>query len=103
MAMMAFRIIVFYVTMLHLGGLVFAAPTPSPANSTDNDASSGASALNKTAIADQTHDFLFNCSSSPEIVEDHDLGSLRTGLNVLKKYTARLGREVSDLLTVITS
>ena len=96
--MMAFRIIVFYVAMLHLGGLVFAAPTPSPANSTDNDAGS-AMTLNKTAIADQTHDFLFNCSSSLEIVKDHDLGSLRTGLNVLKKYTARLGREVSYLIS----
>ena len=100
MAMMAFRIIVFYVAMLHLGGLVFTAPTPSPANSTDNDAGSGATALNKTAIADQTHDFLFNCSSSLEIVKDHDLGSLRTGLNVLKKYTARLSREVSHLITI---
>ena len=99
MAMMAFRIIVFYVAMLHLGGLVFAAPTPSSANSTDNDASS-AMTLNETAIADQTHDFLFNCSSSLEIVKDHDLGSLRTGLNVLKKYTAHLGREVSYLITV---
>ena len=97
--MTAFRIIVFYVAMLHLGGLVFAAPTPSSANSTDNDTSS-AMTLNETAIADQTHDFLFNCSSSLEIVKDHDLGSLRTGLNVLKKYTARLGREVSYLITV---
>ena len=95
MAMMAFRIIVFYVTMLHLGGLVFAAPTPSPANSTDNDAGSNAMTLNETAIADQTDDFHFNCSSSQEIVKDRDLGSLQIGLNVLKKYTARLGREVS--------
>ena len=98
MAMMAFRIIVFYVAMLHLGGLVFAAPTPSPPNSTDNDAGS-AMTLNETAIAYQTHDFLFNCSSSPEIVKDCDLGSLQTGLNVLKKYTARLSREVSYLVT----
>lgn len=100
MAMMAFRITVFYVAMLHLGGLIFAAPTPSPANSTDNDAGSGAMTLNETANADRIHDFLFNCSSSPEIVKDRDLGSLRTGLNVLKKYTARLGREVSYLITV---
>jgi len=89
------RTIVFYVAMFHLGGLVFAAPTPSLANSTDNDAGSGAMTPNETANADQTHEFLFNCNFSSDISKHRDLGSLRRGLNVLKKYAGRLSREVS--------
>lgn len=89
------RIIVFYAAMFHLGGLVFAAPTPSLANSTNNDAGSGAMTPNETANADQTHDFLFNCNFSSEISKHRDLGSLRTGLNVLNKYASRLKHEVS--------
>ena len=70
--------------------LVSAAPAPGSGtyNSTEERNGTLGTNINTT---DQTHDFRFNCNL-PTTSQDRDLGSLRTALLVLKKYTSHLYR-----------